>query len=159
MGINTFKFVIWEVNRRFYGRKFRFTATRQISDFPPQMTNLNAFISILMHLFIFSIDKMYYLHKATSAVSCVKSNASQWEATLRDDVGFSTVYRRIYMYRRKCLTLSNQTSRYIRKCIRIRVHMACSNHAFLEWLEATPLFWLNTTWFNHFIPFNVQYEK
>ena len=35
---------------------------------------------------------MYYLHKATSAVSCVKPNASQLEATLRDDVGFATVY-------------------------------------------------------------------
>ena len=70
-----------------------------------------------MHLFIFSIEIMYYLHKTTSAVSCVKSNASQWEATLRDDIGFATVYRRIY--RRKFLTLSNQTSRYIRECIRI----------------------------------------
>ena len=58
---------------------------------------------------------MYYLHKMTSAVSCIKSNASQWEATLRDDVGFPTVYRRIY--RRKFLTLSNQTSRYIRSAL------------------------------------------
>ena len=32
---------------------------------------------------------------------------------------FSTVYRRIYMYCRKYLTLSNQTSRYKSKCIRI----------------------------------------
>ena len=66
--------------------------------FGPQMTNLNAVIPILMHLFIFSFEKkkMYYLHKATSGVSCVKPNASQWEATLRDDVGFPTVYRRIY---------------------------------------------------------------
>ena len=39
---------------------------------------------------------MYYLHKTTSASSCVKPNASQWEVTLRDDVGFATVYRRIY---------------------------------------------------------------
>ena len=36
---------------------------------------------------------------------------------LRDDVGFPTVYRRIC--RRKFLTLTSQTSRYIRKCIRI----------------------------------------
>ena len=72
-----------------------------------------------MHLFIFSVEKMYYLHKTTSASSCVKPNASQWEATLRDDVGFATVYRRIY--RRKFLTLSNQTSRYIRDCIRMFV--------------------------------------
>ena len=57
-----------------------------------------------MHLFIFSIQKIYYLHKATiyylhkstSAVSCVKPNASEVEATLRDDVGFPTVYRRVY---------------------------------------------------------------
>ena len=81
------------------------------------MTNFNAVIPILMHLFIFPVEKLYYFHKATSAVSCVKPNASQREATLRDDVGFPTVYRRIY--RRKFLTLSNRTSRYIRKCIRM----------------------------------------
>ena len=69
-----------------------------------------------MHLFIFSVEKMYCLHKTTSAVSCIKPNASQ-EAMLRDDVGFATVYRRIYC--RKFLTLSNQTSRYIRECIRM----------------------------------------
>ena len=63
---------------------------------------------------------MYYLHKTTIAVSCVKPNASQWEATLRDGVGFATVYRRIY--RRKFLTLSNQTSRYIRECIRMVIY-------------------------------------
>ena len=41
------------VNRRFYGRKLRFTATRErrreisdrkTADLPPQMTNLNAVI-------------------------------------------------------------------------------------------------------------------
>ena len=88
-------------------------------ELPPQMTNLNALIPILMHLFIFSVEKIYYLHKATSIVSCVTPNASQWEATLRDVVGFPTVYCRIY--RRTFFTLSNQTSRYIRKCIRIMV--------------------------------------
>ena len=41
-----------------------------------QMTNWNA-VPILMHLFIFSVEKMYYLHKATSAISYVKPNASQ----------------------------------------------------------------------------------
>ena len=35
---------------------------------------------------------MYYLHKATSAVGCVKPNASQWEATLRD----GRIFRRIF---------------------------------------------------------------
>ena len=41
--------------------------------------NLNAVIPSLMHLFIFSVEKMYYLHKVivTSAASCVKPNASQ----------------------------------------------------------------------------------
>ena len=69
---------------------------------------------------------MFCLHKTTSAVSCVKPNASQWEATLRDDVGFATVYRRIY--RCKFFTLSNQTSRYIRECIRIFI---CTNSSFM----------------------------
>ena len=43
-----------EVNRRFYSRKFRFTTTRQMK---------NAFIPIQMHIFIFLLNKMYYLHK------------------------------------------------------------------------------------------------
>ena len=73
---------------------------------------------------------MYYLHKATSAVSCVKSNACQWEETLRDDFGFPTVYRRIY--RRKFLALSNPTSGYIRKCIRIGI---CYVKSFKQYLN------------------------
>ena len=44
------------------------------------------------------------MHKAASAVTYVKSNASQWKAMLCDDVGFLTVYRKIYG--RKILTLS-----------------------------------------------------
>ena len=39
------------------------------------------------------------------------------KGTLRNDVEFATVYRRIYC--RKFMTLSNQTSRNIFKCIRI----------------------------------------
>ena len=49
--------------------------------------------------------------------SCIYSLVNQWKATLRNDVGFPTVYRRIYC--RKFMTLSNQTSRCICKCIRI----------------------------------------
>ena len=94
------------VNRWFYGRKFCFTATRH--------SHSNAFIHF------FSVEKKHYLYKATSPVSCVKPNASQCEATLCYDVGFPTVYRRIY--RRKFLTLSNQTSRYIRECIRMEIN-------------------------------------
>ena len=40
---------------------------------------------MLMHLFICSAKKMYFLHKAASAVYCIKPNASQWKATLRDE--------------------------------------------------------------------------
>ena len=84
------------------------------------MTNWNAVIPILMHLFIFFCWKMYYLHKATSAVSCVKPNAGHEKRRYNyDDVGFPKVYRRIY--RRKFLTLSDETSRYICKCIRMSI--------------------------------------
>ena len=57
----------WKIYRRFTSPNDKFDAV----------------ITILMHLFIFSVEKMYYLHKTTSAVSCVKPNVSQWEATLR----------------------------------------------------------------------------
>ena len=81
------------------------------------MTNLNAVIPILMHLFIFLLKNRTICTKRQVLWAAVKPNASQWDATLCHDVGFPTVYRRIY--RRKFLTLPNQTSRYIRKCIRI----------------------------------------
>ena len=84
------------------------------------MTNLNAVIPILMHLFIFLLKSCTICTKRQVPWAAVKANASQWDATLRDDVGFATVYRRIY--RRKFLTLSNRTSRYKRKCIRISDH-------------------------------------
>ena len=60
------------------------------------------------------------MHEVTSAVSYVKPNASQSEATLRDDFGFLTVYHKIY--RPKFLTLSNQMLHYICKCIRIIIY-------------------------------------
>ena len=41
--------------------------------------------------------------------SCIYSLVIQCKATLRNDVGFPTVYRRIYC--RRFMTLSNQTSR------------------------------------------------
>ena len=66
LGDNCIRMSFGEVNRPFYSRTFRFTVTR-----------LNAVTPILMHLFIFPVEKLYYLHKATSAVSCVKPNASQ----------------------------------------------------------------------------------
>ena len=39
------------------------------ADLPPQMTNLNAVISILMHLFIFSVEKVYYSRLSLSRTS------------------------------------------------------------------------------------------
>ena len=66
-------------------------------DIPPQMKSLNTVIPILMHYDHFflqrDIEKVLY------------------------DVGFATVYRRIYC--RKFMTSSNQTSRCICKCIRM----------------------------------------
>ena len=53
--------------------------------------------------------------------SCIYSLINQWKETLCNDVGFPTVYRRIYC--RKFITLSNQTSRCICKCIRISFNM------------------------------------
>ena len=51
--------------------------------------------------------------------NCIYSLVNQWKATLRNDVGFPTVYRRIYC--RKFMTLSNQRSRCICKCIRTHI--------------------------------------
>ena len=68
---------------------------------------------------------MYFVaHIRPAAASCIKPLASciyslvnHWKATLRNDAGFATVYRRIYC--RKLMTLSNQTSRYKSKRIRM----------------------------------------
>ena len=49
--------------------------------------------------------------------SCIYSLVNQWKATLRNDVRFPRVYRRIYS--RKFMRLSNQTLRCICKCIRM----------------------------------------
>ena len=74
-------------------------------------------IPILKHLFIFSVGKkMYCLHKATRAVSCVK----QMSANEKRRYVMTSDFRQ-YMAEnilRKFLTLSNQMSRYILKCIR-----------------------------------------
>ena len=54
-----------------------------------------------------------------SFVSDVKSQRWPITSDIVDDVGFPTVYRRIYC--RKFLTLSYQTSRNICKCIRMSI--------------------------------------
>lgn len=114
-----------KVNHRFYGWKFRFTATckrslnaigdHKADELPPQLTLFNTVIPIPMHFF--SHFKGYYVASIASACSNVKPYTSQSEATFHNDVCFATVYCRIYC--RKFLTLSNQTSHYIRRCIRI----------------------------------------
>ena len=56
--------------------------------------------------------------------SCIYSLVNQRKTTLRNNVRFATVYRRIYC--RKFMTLSNQTSCCISKCIIIAVYRFCN---------------------------------
>ena len=76
-------------------------------DIPPKMKILNMVIPILMHYQHFPFKKtvkMYFVAlirpAATSCIkplaSCIYSIVNQWKATLRNDVGFPTVYHRIY---------------------------------------------------------------
>ena len=65
--------------------------------------------------------------------SCIYSLVNQWKATLRNDVGFPSVYRRIYC--RKFMTLSNQTSRCICKCIRIIIIIVCFKDTVFHWFH------------------------
>ena len=73
---------------------------------PPQM---NMVIPILMH-FCSLISNM-------SVASRIKTHVVQKGDLINDVKLFPAVYRRIYCH--KYLTLSNQTSRYKSKCIRI----------------------------------------
>ena len=97
---------------------------RIYDDIPPQMKKKNEYSYPHSNvLFNFYTSKTPYFVQTVSVVSDVNHYVDQSLATLlltsENDVGFPTVYRRIYC--RKFLTLSNQTSRYIHKCIRIRV--------------------------------------
>ena len=89
---------------------------------------LNMIIPILMHYEHFPFKKtvkIYFvapIHPAAASwinplASCIYSLINQCKTTLRNDVGFATVYRRIYY--RKFMTLSHQTPRCICKCIRM----------------------------------------
>ena len=96
--------------------------SEHISDnIPPQMKILNMVIPILMHYQHFPFKKtvkMYFVALIRpAAASCIYSLVNQWKVALHNDVGFPTVYHRIYC--RNFMTLSNQTSRCICKCIRI----------------------------------------
>ena len=78
-------------------------------DIPPQMKILNMVIPILMHFCTFDSNR--------SVESRIKPHVIQKCDVINDVKLFPAVYRRIYC--RKFLTLSNQTSRYISKCIRM----------------------------------------
>ena len=60
---------------------------------------------------------MYYFAPKASVFRKVEPGGSPWEATFHNDIGLGTRYHGMYCY--KFLTLSNQTSRYIHKCIRM----------------------------------------
>ena len=112
---------------RFYGHELRFMqcATIKPTIYLPKLTTVNTVIPVLMHLFTFSPLKVHFFASMANVFSHVKPDVSQSEATSHNFVGFATVYRRIYKIYRNFLTLSNQTSRYIRKSIRTYVH--CSH--------------------------------
>ena len=57
------------------------------------------------------IIKAYYFEPKAGTFSNIKPDISHWEAKFHNDIGFVTVYRRIY--RCKFLTLSSQKQRYI----------------------------------------------
>ena len=79
-------------------------------DIPPKMKILNKIIPILMYFCSLSSN--------WSVTSRIKPARHPTKCDVINDVIlFPTVYRRIYC--RKFLTLSNQTSRYKLKCIRI----------------------------------------
>ena len=86
-------------------------------DIPSHMNILNMVIPILMHFFhIYSSNASYFAPNVSFA-SSVKPLRQPITSDVTYDVDAPKVYRRIY--KRKFLTLSNQTSCYIRKCIRI----------------------------------------
>ena len=70
------------------------------------------------HFSIYS-SKAQHFAPNWSFASNVKQLRQPITSDVTYDVGAPTVYRRIYW--RKFLTLSNQTSRYIRKCIKIAI--------------------------------------
>ena len=83
---------------------------RITDDIPPQMKILDMVIPILMH-FCSLISNM-------SVASFIKPHLVQKRDLINDVKLFATIYCRIYC--RKYLTLSNQTSCYKSKCIRIK---------------------------------------
>ena len=89
-------------------------------DIPPQMKMLNMDIPILMHLLLLSHLKLERCKPHKAARHPTKCDV------INDVKLFPTVYRRIDC--RKLLTLSNQTSRYKSKCIRMNVDRGLKLH-------------------------------
>ena len=72
-----------------------------------------------MHVFSIYLPKAQYFAPNVSFVSNVKPLNQPITSNVTYDVGAPAVYSRLYWC--KFLTLSNQTSRYIHKCIRMRL--------------------------------------
>ena len=90
-------------------------------DMPPQMKILSMVIPILMHFCIHKLERCKLHNDARHAMKC----------DIINDVNlFPTVYRKIYC--RKFLTLSNQTSRYKSKCIRIFLDISSRISAYTD---------------------------
>ena len=70
-------------------------------------------------LFNFYTSKTLYFVQNVSFISDINHYVDHSLATLLLTLGFRQVYRKIYC--RKFLMLSNQTSRYIHRCIRMQV--------------------------------------
>ena len=82
-------------------------------------------------LFQIYSSKAQHFASNWSFVSNVKQLRQPITSDVTYDVGAPTVYRRIYW--RKFLTLSNQTSRYIRKCIRMKSKCNCRRFFGANW--------------------------
>ena len=105
-------FVSGTVNRNFLPYNRRYTSPNE--HFEYGYPHSNAFFNIYS-------SKARHFASNWSFVSNVKQLRQPIISDVTYDVGAPTVYRRIYW--RKFLTLSNQRSRYIRKCIRIHLNI------------------------------------
>ena len=100
------------VKRNFRPYNRRYTSPKE--HFECGYTHSNALLNIYS-------SKAHYFAPNWSFISNVKQLCQPITSDVTYDVGAPTVYRRIYW--RKFLTLSNQTSRYIHKCIRMYIYL------------------------------------
>ena len=84
-----------EVYHQLYGCTFHFIVTKmkfatiKKNNFPPQMTVCGTFIPILMHSFTFSSFKVYYITLKANTFCKVKTDISQREAMIHNDIRIS----------------------------------------------------------------------